>query len=226
MRFLISKQANKQSRSPWIMVDSINFFTFLSLTVRMIRFINLAVNTMCFTSHLIYKQLNQFLKLQTDKLAKSKFFSQVQLARKMSVFRREHHRITSMLIFANKTLFDKTLQSILLANHSFNIITLTLLILKKFSRTSKDFMLYTLIFESFGFLSLVSVIAFSNSNIYSCKKYLVVLQSGLGIYQLRDKIHHQKFFELVNFKYDIGISVGIIGVLTKQKLYEVCATFG
>ena len=226
MRFLISKQANKQSRSLWIMVDSINFFTFLNLTVRMIRFINLAVNTMCFTSHLIYKQLNQFLKLQTDKLHENKFFTQVQLARKLNVFQREHHRITSMLIFANRTLFDKTLLSILLANHSFNIITLTLLILKKFSRTSKDFMLFTLIFESFGFLSLVSVIAFSNSNIYSCKKYLVVLQSGLGIYQLRDKIHHQRFYELVNFKYDIGISVGIIGVLTKQKLYEVCATSG
>lgn len=110
-------------------------------------------------------------------------------------------------------------------NFPFNIGSTALLILGKFPSTSMEFMLSSIISETVGLLSLIILLARANSSICSCKKYLVSLQCGLGIYQLRDKIHHLRFYELVNYKRDIGFSVGIFGVITKRKLHEVCNTF-
>lgn len=186
--------------------------------------INLSIAIISFSFHLMYEKFNGFLKLQNRKYYVKKCLTQTQLAFKLSIFRREHHRITCMLIFATKTLFNKAISAILFLNFPLNICMLSLLILGKLPNKSKEFVLTSVVSESFALLLLLFMASTASSSIYTCKKYLVSLQSGLGIDQLRDKIHHQRFYEFVNYKHDIGFSISLFGVITNQKLYEVCAT--
>ena len=212
---LYRKQINS-----WILIDSFDMFVYLNIAVTLITFVGLTIFALNFTFLLMYHRLNQFLALQNRKYQTNGFFSQIQLALKLSLLRREHNRITSVLILTNK-LISKLLFATFLNNLPNNTLVLTLVLLGKTSSMTRRLMTLTLVFQIFSSASLLALIAICNCFIYKCKKHLVILQSGMGRHQLRDKIHHQRFYELVHYKQDIGFSVGLFGVLTKRKLYEV-----
>ena len=209
-----------------LLADSFNFIAFLNIAFTGICFGCLILIVISHSSLLMYRKLRKYLKLQNEKLISKKFFTQMQLARKLLVFRCEHYRITSMLIFVNSNFINCFLLSTFLISFPYNIIVSSLMIVDKIPEISNEFIRLSMIAQSISMMTLMLLIASCNSSIYSCQKYLVSLQCGLGRNQLRDKIHHLRFYELVHYKQDIGFTVGLFGVLTKRKLYEVCSTFG
>lgn len=204
----------------------VNINCFLGLLFNLIAFLSYSTLVIAFCSILMYRRLNRYLALQYHKLVYKKFRSQMQLALKLNVFRREHHRITSMVAFSNRTVISKALFMTYLSNVPFNIINATLLLLNQFPLEIKHFMFVSYIGQTVSAACLVIILAACNSSIYSCKKYFVSLQYGLGRYQLRDKIHHQRFYEQVHYKYYIGLGFGPLGVITKSKLFEVSSISG
>ena len=220
INFFASLQTNQQMNLVWIIADSINLIFLIQVTVKGLDFIDHCLSTISFSFYFMFKKLNSFLNLQNKKLSNKEFLS---LASKLTVFRREHNRITSILIFANKSLFDPALFSILAIGFPLNSATLILLVTGKMPETCREFMHFAYIVGLAYTIIIATIISTCNSSIYSCQKYLVSLQYGLGRSQLRDKIRHQQFYELVHYKRDFGISLGLFGELTKRKMFEVCA---
>ena len=208
----------------WMLVDMFNLITFINIFFTLISLLCFTLMVISHSALLMFRRLNQYLALQQLKLICKKFPTPMLLAWKLSVFRREHYKITSVLVFANKTLFNSVIISFFMTNLPFNICITTLLVLGQTPEIGRRFLLTLVIQQLLGSSTLFLLIAKCNSSIYSCKKYLVSLQSGLNRNQLRDKIHNLQFYELVHYKQDIGFSVGIFGVITKQKLHEVCSS--
>lgn len=205
----------------WTLVDILDIFVFFNLSFIVVTFINLCIIALSIKSLLFYKKLDRFLKLQVYKLHNNRSFTQTQLALKLKLFRNEHHRTTSILIFSNRTIISKVLFTTFAFNMPYNACIQTLVILRRVSEMTMKFMFYTFMGQLSSVLALLLLIAKCNTSIYKCKRHIVILQYGLGRYQLRDKIHHLRFYELVHYKRDIGFSVGLFGVLTKRRLYGV-----
>ena len=223
---MIKSQNRYNLTTNYIIVDIIDFFqmiTYNRFTFTGFSLLGNSTFLISFTSILMYRKLNRFLNLQIKKL-NHKQLTQCQLTLKMSVFRREHHRITHMINFTDQTLISKVLFSGIMANSQFNIFISALILLNKLDGFNLQSSLASLLTEFLCVIILLCMMVNCNQSIYSSKKYLATFQMALGQYQIRDKIHHQRFYESVSCKPHLGFSVGPFGSVTKYQLYKVCTS--
>lgn len=203
-------------------VDIILYMAFCRIVFNIIRLLSISIYAISLTSCLMYHRLNQYLALQARK-CKFKCHESIKLALKLSVFRREHHRNTRILIFCNQNLFSAISYSSFLTNVPFNACMLTLIVLNEVPMSNKFYMVASYLTQTLFSALILVKIANCNELIYASNKHMPILQTGMGKYQLRDKIHHLRYYELVHYKQDMGMSAGPLGVFSKRKLSEVCS---
>ena len=226
--FILKSAKRFNLTAPYIIVDIIDYSQILLFNKLIFSGLSLLCNSIFIisvTSTRMFHKLNRFLILQSKKLnsnyqAKSKL-TKNQLARKISLFCKEHNRITKVVHFTNRTLINKFLFGGFLTVNQFNIFISALILLNKLEGFNQLMALSCLISELSCAIMVVLIMLNCNNSIYSSKKHLIRLQIAMGQYQLRNKIQLQRLHESVTGKPIMGFSAGPFGTITPFSLFKV-----
>lgn len=222
---MIKSQRIFNLTTPYVILDIIDTTQMLiynEFTFRGLSLLSTTIFVVTFTSILMFRKLNQFLQFQIKKLNSGHKLTQRQLAWKITVFCKEHHRITQMINFTNQTFINKILIVGFLAISQFNIFISALTLLNKLDGFNQQISLSSLVTESICITFLLVMMINCNKSIYSSKKHLFKIQISLEPYLLRKKIQLQRFYESVERKPHWGFSVGPFGTITRFTLFKVC----